>query len=94
MGSNDALHSRENSSEDETGSDEDKDDIVSWKSWCQSIKLSPLPTDQISVQSYVKPMSLIVLYLCLDFRRILKKVSKPTFSDPTHKNVLKTEDQL
>lgn len=32
MGSNDALHSRENSSEDETGSDEDKDDIVSWKS--------------------------------------------------------------
>ena len=32
MDSKDALHSRENSPEDETGSDEDKDDIVSWKS--------------------------------------------------------------
>ena len=29
MDTNDALNSRENSSEDETGSDEDKDDIVS-----------------------------------------------------------------
>lgn len=47
MDTNDALNSRENSSEDETGSDEDKDDIVSCM--CVSIKMSPLPTDRISV---------------------------------------------
>lgn len=48
MDTNDALNSRENSSEDETGSDEDKDDIVSCI-WCISIKMSPLLTDHISV---------------------------------------------
>ena len=48
MDTNDAFYSRENSSEDETGSDEDKDDIVSCI-WCISIKMFPLPTDLISV---------------------------------------------
>ena len=48
MDTNDALNSRENSSEDETGSDEDKDDIVSCVR-CISIKMSPLLTDHISV---------------------------------------------
>ena len=47
MDTNDALNSRENSSEDETGSDEDKDDIVSYI-WCISIKMSPLLTDHIN----------------------------------------------
>ena len=48
MDSNDALNSRENSSEDETGSDEDKGDIVSCI-WFISIKMSLLLTDHISV---------------------------------------------
>jgi len=48
MDTNDALNSRENSSEDETGSDEDKNDIVSCIR-CVSIKMSSLPTDLISV---------------------------------------------
>ena len=47
MDANDALNSRENSSENETGSDEDKDDIVSCM--CVSIIMYPLPTDRISV---------------------------------------------
>ena len=48
MDTNDALNSRENSSEDGIGSDEDKDDIVSCI-WCVSIKMYRLPTDLISV---------------------------------------------
>lgn len=48
MDTNDALNSRENSSEDETGSDEDKDDIVSCI-WSVSIKMSLLLTDRTSV---------------------------------------------
>ena len=47
MDANAVLNSGENSSEDETASDEDKDDIVSCM--CVLIKMYPLPTDLISV---------------------------------------------